>query len=96
MLNQTQRLQMLEQALKDKAPQTYLKLEAEGKLQAFLEKREGEVMESYYRAYGEVYYQILQENSDKDKMALALAMARTQKMNDVIATWTEFKDPEDY
>ncbi len=94
-LNKMQRLQMLEQALKDKAPQTYLKLKTSGRIESFLEKHDEEMMESFYRAYGEAYYQILLKNGDKGKTEQALELEQIEKFNDAVATWKDFRDPED-
>ena len=93
-LNKMQRLQVLEQALKDKAPQTYLKLKMGEKIESFLEKLDEEMMESFYRAYGEAYYQILLKNADTDKTVNALEKEQIEKFNDAVATWTDFRDSE--
>jgi hypothetical protein len=94
-LNKKQRLQIFEQALEDKAPLTYLDLKVGGKVACFLEKRDGEMMESFYRAYGEAYYQILKD-TDEDKIVQALEIAQTEKFNDALTAGTNFRDSENY
>lgn len=58
--SQTQnRLKMIRQALKDKAPMTYSELEASGKLQQFLEDHDAEMMMSYANAKTPVWEETL-------------------------------------
>ena len=49
------RLEMIRQALKDKAPMTYKELESTGQLQKFLEAHDAEMMASYNEAKNEVW-----------------------------------------
>jgi|GEM_PF-3582451 len=90
MLSQTQRLQALEQALKDGAPQAYLRLKMGGGIEAFLEQRENEMMKSYYQKYGEAYYQVLLKTEDRTKTLRALKTVQSKIFDDVLATWTSF------
>jgi len=49
------RVEMIRQALKDKAPMTYKELESTGQLQKFLEAHDAEMMASYNEAKNEVW-----------------------------------------
>ena len=49
------RLEMIQQTLKDKAPMTYKELESTGQLQKFLEAHDAEMMASYNEAKNEVW-----------------------------------------
>lgn len=53
------RLEMIQQALKDKAPLTYTELETSGKLQAFLEAHDEEMMVRYSDAKKEAWEETL-------------------------------------
>ena len=49
------RVEMIRQALKDKAPMTYKELESTGQLQKFLEAHDAGMMASYNEAKNEVW-----------------------------------------
>jgi hypothetical protein len=53
------RLKMIRQALKDKAPLTYSELEASGRLKQFLEDHDAEMMISYDKAKNRVWEETL-------------------------------------
>ena len=55
---QPQRLQMIEQALKDKAPQQYQQMKRSGHLSHFLKNHEEQMMESYDQAASELLTQV--------------------------------------
>lgn len=90
MLSQPERLQALEQALKESAPQTYLRLKLGGEIEAFLAQRENEMMESYYKKYGEAYYRVLLKNEGKTKTLRTLKTVQSKIFDDVLATWSSF------
>jgi hypothetical protein len=94
MIDQSKRLQILEEALAAQAPATYLRLKCDGELADFLRKREGEMMESFYRAYGDIYYQVLREHPDPQQAAQALEAARGEKFREAVVTWSSFSDSE--
>ena len=53
------RLKMIRQALKEKAPLTYSELETSGKLQQFLEDHDAEMMMSYANAKNRAWEETL-------------------------------------
>lgn len=54
------RLEMIQRALKEKAPVTYSEVEASGKLQEFLEEHDAEMMAYYNNAIKEVWEKTLE------------------------------------
>jgi len=92
MIDQSKRLQLLEEALAAKAPAAYLKLKCDGKLPEFLAKREGEMMASFYRAYGDIYYHVLRQHPDPQQAAQALEDARGEKFREALESWSSFSD----
>ena len=54
------RLEMIRQALKEKAPATYSEVEASGKLQEFLEEHDAKMMASYNDAIKEEWEKTLE------------------------------------
>ncbi|GFE56411.1 hypothetical protein [Geobacter sp. AOG1] len=93
LINQEQRLQMIEQAMKDKAPKMFRELKAAGKLQSFLGDHEAAMMESFYEAYAEARTPILSRTDpDQLKREQDLFAAQREAWDDAIATWTEFQD----
>lgn len=55
-----QRLEMIRQALKEKAPVKYSEVEASGKLQEFLEEHDAEMMAFYNESIKEVWKDTLE------------------------------------
>lgn len=53
------RLEMIQKALKDKAPRTYEDLESSGQLQVFLEAHDTEMMASYREAKNKAWEETL-------------------------------------
>jgi uncharacterized protein YgiM (DUF1202 family) len=53
------RLEMIRQALKEKAPKMYEELESSGQLQQFLEAHEAEMMDSYNKAKAKAWEETL-------------------------------------
>jgi hypothetical protein len=53
------RLEMIREALQEKAPFTYEKLEKSGKLQKFLEERDADMMKSYSEAKDKAWEETL-------------------------------------
>ena len=53
------RLEMIRQALKEKAPMMYEELESSGQLQIFLESHEAEMMDSYNKAKAKAWEETL-------------------------------------
>ncbi|HPD57070.1 MAG TPA: hypothetical protein P5294_01280 [Smithellaceae bacterium] len=53
------RLEMIREALREKAPLTYEELEKSGKLQQFLEERDADMMKSYNEAKNKAWEEAL-------------------------------------
>lgn len=53
------RLKMIREALREKAPLTYEELEKSGKLQQFLEERDADMMKSYNEAKNKAWEEAL-------------------------------------
>ena len=94
---QAQRLQMIEQALKDLNPQMYRELKQAGRLKAFLESQEQQMMESYDQAVTELQFQVSGPKGPKGYMETvqALEMGTRRIWEETLATFLEFGSPED-
>lgn len=93
-VSQPRRLQMIEQALKYKAPKMYRELKAAKKLQSFLADQEEAMMESYYEAYSAARSKILLPTNQQSQLEKeqSLFMAQREAWEDAMATWMEFAD----
>ena len=63
-----ERIAMIKQALKDQAPETYRHLKREKKLHAWADEYETAMMESYYRAEGELRFRVIGPKGPEDPM----------------------------
>ncbi|HET6419873.1 MAG TPA: hypothetical protein VFG19_06945 [Geobacteraceae bacterium] len=89
-----ERLKMIEQAFKVKAPKVYKVLKASGNLGRFLESHEEAMMDSFSKAYGEASMKILRKNLDYEKTVLSLRMASNELWHDTLDMWLAFNYPE--
>jgi len=90
------RQKMIEQALKDQAPQSYRELKKAGKLQEFLKDHEEALMESYDQAASELHSRVSgPQGPAKDDYLEAvrqLTMGENQLWEETLANWLEFSD----
>jgi hypothetical protein len=92
---QKERRQMIEQALKDKAPKTYRELNQAGKLKEFVANQEEQMMESYQRAWSEVTTETaMSKVSNPMERLQAQTMGESRVWEETLATFLEFADPE--
>ena len=88
---EAKRIRMIEQAMKDRAPQMYRELKASGKLQQVLEDRQQEMVESFWDAEQEIL-----QNAKHPQLSLEWDQEMTMKINeawhDAIEAWTEFPE----
>jgi len=85
-----ERIQLIEQAFKEKVPALYKVLKASGNLKHFLESHEEAMMDSFIKAYGEASMKILQNNMDNEKMVLSLKMAINKVWHETLDVWLAF------
>ena len=92
---QPQRLKMIEQAMKDQAPKMYAQMKESGRLQAFLENYDDQMMESYEEATTEVTTNAIGPKGPKDYMETVqqITMGNNRAWEETLATWLEFQDP---
>jgi hypothetical protein len=91
----SERKKMIELALKEKAPKTYLQLRMQGKLEEFLQNHDEAMMESYdpIGVASEVMDQIPEDEYQRKIQEGYTAVARHDE--ETLATWLDFKDPPD-
>ncbi len=95
MTNPRQRRKMIEQALKDQAPQTYRELKQAKALEEFLEERDAMMMDTFDRIESELTDNLSQEiQNDYLRHLQALTSAQNRAWEETMATWLEFSDPE--
>lgn len=95
MTNPRQRLQMIEQALKDQAPRLYRELKKAGHLPQFLQERDDLMMDTYDQIYAELKTSVLQPSQKEYLPRLqALTSAQNRAWEETMATWLEFSDEE--
>jgi len=87
------RLKMIEQALKAKAPKFYRELKKASRLQTFLRKRESEMMESYQEQEREIVFGSHPTN-DTLKDLQKLESNLRQLWEETLAVWLEFPEEE--
>lgn len=94
---QPQRLQMIEQALKDKNPQMYRELSQAGSLSQFVKDLEQQMMESYDQAVNELQNQVNGPKGPKGytEAVQKMEMGLNQIWETTLATFLEFESPED-
>lgn len=88
-----QRLQMIEEAMKEKAPKTYRELQRSGQLKKVIEQREQEMMQSYDREWAN---KILGENpkgSTLQEATQSSTMTESRLWEETLGTFLEFRDP---
>jgi len=92
---EARRIKMLDQALQNKAPQTYRNLKATGKLQQFLKTREQGMYEEFLAVSSELTEKAAQtKHPDHLTYEAALHEANRLAWNQAVENWTEFSDPE--
>ena len=87
---QKNRIQIIEQAFKNKAPRTYNVLKASGNLKQFLESHEESMMDSFSKAYSEASIRILQKNMDPENTVQSLRIASKEVWRHTLLTWLVF------
>lgn len=99
--HQRQRVELLHDALKEKAPKTYQDLKAKGQLWPFLEEREQEMHQAFLETF-EIQNQWKREHRYLERQGRGLEfLQRFNRLinrlgDETIATFTEFADfPED-
>lgn len=90
-----QRLQMIEAALKDKAPKTYRALKSQKTLQSFLKDHDKAMLESYDQAIAEAWPKILNPSNPNKYVEPELAMAAHQAWEETMSVWLEFSDQDE-
>jgi hypothetical protein len=87
------RQKMIELALKEKAPKTYLQLKMQGKLKEFLQNHDEAMMEDYdpIGVASEVMDQIPEDEYQRKIQEGYAALARLDEQT--LATWLDFSDP---
>jgi hypothetical protein len=97
---QGQRIKMLGQALKDKAPRLYRELKAEKQLMPFLIDREQQMMDAYHDAMFNVVEKWKRENQYLLRQGKGLEFLQKHRQligkvtEETLATFLEFSDPE--
>lgn len=93
-LKQPERLKMIEQALKDRAPKTYRELKVKGELRSFLKDRERDLMESYEQAESEIISRLSGPKGPKNyqEKVKQLATEQNEAWHQSLETWLEFSD----
>lgn len=93
-LKQPERLKMIEQALKDKAPKTYRQLKAAGELNQFMKERDSDLMQSYTLAESEIITRLSGPKGPKDlqERVRQLNTEQNEAWHESLETWLEFSD----
>ena len=92
-----ERLQMIETALRDKAPTTYRDLKREGELRTFVADQERMLMENFkeaQRALKDKILNHLEKYEDPIRQNQAYNMEELQAWHESLETFLEFADPE--
>jgi hypothetical protein len=88
------RFEMIEAAIKYLAPKTYRQIKKAGKLQAFVQQRESDMMESYHQAEDEMRFRWAQKVEPDFLKHVQDYETRTRELwEQTMATWLEFSDP---
>jgi hypothetical protein len=88
-----QRLQMIRQVFKDKAPLTFKALQTTGKLLEFLKERDKEMLESYQNIVIQMRQQLPEQKTYLENLQ-ELTAIKARAWEETLETNVEFSDPE--
>lgn len=88
------RLQMIEQAIKDQAPQMYRELKQSARLTAFVQERNDLMMDTFDTLVFELSKVPSGMNPTYLEQVQRLTSARNRAWEETMATWLEFSDPQ--
>ena len=86
------RLKMIRQALKDKAPQTYAALKSEGTLHQFLTDHDEQMMASFWDSEIAAVQQLPKPETYQDNLQNQ-TQARARAWEETLAVYLDFADP---
>lgn len=89
------RQKMIGLALQDRAPKMYQDLKSQGHLQQFLENHDEQMMESYENAKTKEWEKICHPKNPNLNRVPELDAAAHQIWEETLATWLDFKDPDE-